>query len=163
MLERKNMDILKQVKEILAQQNAQEKDTLLSQLDDVLEYHHEINEADVVEGMRLLLVTALQEGDQRMRQKLFRTLDTAVACQDIGDRMDWDRLAIVLPSLGKWELQYVLDVLGLSGQVRYLPVLEEYTHDTDPEIREWAQEAITEIGYRVAHASDSQKEGKLTA
>jgi len=151
------MDILKQVKAILAQQNPLEKDTQLSQLDDVLEYHHEINKADVVEGVRLLLVAALQEGDQRIRQKFFRTMDTAVACQDIGDRIDWDRLATMLPSLEKWELQYVLDVLGLSGQAGYLPLLEEYAHHADPEIREWAQEAITEIEYRVAHASVSQK------
>jgi hypothetical protein len=63
-----------------------------------------------------------------------------------------------LPSLDKWELEYVLDILGFSGQVRYLPALKKYAHDADPEIREWAQEAITEIGYRVAHASASQKE-----
>lgn len=151
------MHILKQVKEILGQQNPQEKDTQLSQLDDMLEYHHGLNTTDIVEGVRLLLVAALQENDQRIRQKFFRTIDTAVACQDIGDRMDWDRLVDVLPSLGKWELQYVLDVLGLSGQARYLPILEEYVHHADPEIRGWGQEAITEIEYRVAHASASQK------
>ena len=152
------VDILKQIKGILAEQNPQEKDTQLSQLDDMLEYHHDLNEADVVEGVRLLLVAALQESDQQIRQTFFSTLYTAVACQDIGDRVDWDRLATVLPSLGKWEPEYVLDILGLSGQARYLPVLEAYTHHADPEIREWAKEAITEIEYRVAHVSVTQKE-----
>jgi len=151
------MDILKQIKEILAQQNPQEKDTQLSQLDDILEYHHDLQEADVVEGVRLLLVAALQENDQQIRQTFFSTIYTAVACQDIGARVDWDELATMLPSLEKWELQYVLDILGLSGKARHLPILKEYTHHTDPEIKESAHEAITEIEYRIAHTSVAQK------
>jgi hypothetical protein len=158
MTERKNMDILKQVDEILKQQNPQKKDTLLSELDDVLEYRHDLSEASVVDGVQLLLTAALQEDDRRMRQKFFRTIDTAVACQDIGDRVDWDGLVPIPPALGKWELEYVLGVLGLSGQERYLTILEEYTHHADSEISKWAQEAIVEIKYRVEHASDSHRE-----
>ena len=47
----KEMDILKQVKEILERQNPQERHYQLDQLCDVLEYHHGLNEADVVEGV----------------------------------------------------------------------------------------------------------------
>lgn len=64
----------------------------------------------------------------------------------------------MLPSLDKWELEYVLDILGFSGQVRYLPVLEEYAHHADPEIREWADDAIENINSRVMHATDVQAE-----
>jgi len=152
------MDILKQVKEILKQQDPQEKDTQLSQLDDVLEYHHDLREADVVEGVQLLLVATLQETDQQLRQLFFSTIYTAVACQDIGDHLDWSGLTTVHLSLGKWELEYVLDILGLSGQTKYLPFLEAYTHHADPEINEWAQEAIAEIEYRIAHTSIAQKD-----
>jgi hypothetical protein len=146
------VDILKQVNEIIVQQNPQEKDNLLGQLSQVLEYHHGLNEADVVEGVRLLLSAAMQEGNKAVRETFFSTIAVAVAYHHIRAGIDWDRLHDALPSLGKWELQYVLDVLGLSGQVRYLPALKEYAHDADSEIREWAQEAITEIEYRVVHA-----------
>jgi hypothetical protein len=40
---------------------------------------------------------------------------------------------------------------------QYLPILEKYARHADSEIREWAQEAITEIEYRVAYASASQE------
>ena len=59
----------------------------------------------------------------------------------------------------KWNLEYALNVLGLSGQARYLPILNEYAHYVDPEIRESARDAIREIEYRVAHAAPAQKAG----
>jgi hypothetical protein len=144
------MDILKQVKAILALQNPYEEDDRLEQLSDVLEYHHRLNEADVVEGVRLLLAAALQEDDKDMQQTFLRVIENAVVHRDIGDLINWDALAASLSSLEKWDLEYVLNVLGLSGQARYLPILNEYTHHPDPEIREWAQDAITEIQYRIA-------------
>ena len=153
------MDILKQVKEILVEQNPQEKDNLLEQLSQVLEYYHELNQAEVVEVVRLLLSAALQEDDKVARETFFSTIDTAVVHHDIGDRIDWNALAASLSSLEKWNVQYALNVLGLSGQVRYLPILNEYAHHADPEISKWAQEAISEIEYRIAHASPSQKAG----
>jgi hypothetical protein len=151
------MDILKQVKEILVEQNPQEKNSLLAQLSQVLEYHHGLNEADIAEGVRLLLSAALREDNKAVREMFFSTIDTAVVYHDING--DWDRLVAALPSLDKHELEYVLDILEISGKVRYLPALEEYVHHADPEIREWAQEAITEIEYRVSHATASQRAG----
>jgi hypothetical protein len=153
------MNILKQVKEILAEQKPHEKDNLLEQLSDVLEYYHELNQVEVVEAVQLLLPAALQENDKRAKEAFFHTINTAVVHHEIEDRIDWDALVASLSSLEQWNLEYALSVLGLSGQARYLPVLNEYAHHADPEIREWAQEAITEIEYRVAHASPSQKAG----
>jgi hypothetical protein len=72
------MDILKHAREILMEQNPQEKDNLLEQLSQVLEYHHGLNEADIIEGMRLLLSAALQEDDKALRETFFSTIDTAV-------------------------------------------------------------------------------------
>ena len=149
------MDIIKEVKEVLVQQNPQEKHYILEQISDVLEYHHGVNEADVVEGVRLLLSAALQEDDKDVRETFFSTIAAAVVYHDING--DWDRLVAALPSLDKHELEYVLDILEISGKVRCLPALEEYTHHADPEVREWAQEAITEIEYRVMHATASQQ------
>ena len=151
------MDILKQVKEILVEQNSQEKDDKLEQLRQVLEYHHGLNEADIVEGVRLLLSAALQEDNKAVRETFFSTIDTAVGYHDIRRRIDWDRLVAVLPSLGKWELEYVLDILGFSGHVGYIPVLEKYTRHADPEIRAWAEDAIENVNSLVAHAADVQK------
>jgi len=157
------MDIIKEIKEILALQNLNEKEIRLSLLNDEFEYGDGSNEADIAEGIQLLLAATLQEDNKTVKKKVFRTIDKAVVHHDIRDLVDWDRLAVALPSLGKWELEYVLDILGISGQARYLPALEEYTHHADPEIREWAQEAITEIEYQVTRATDLQKERKLTA
>jgi hypothetical protein len=153
------MDILKKVKDILVEQNPHKKDNLLEQLSQVLEYHHGLNEAEVIEAVRLLLPAALQEYDEIAKEAFFHAIDTAVVHHDIEDRIDWDALVASLSSLGKEELAYVLNVLGLSGQERYLPILNEYVHHADPEIREWAQEATCEIEYRVAHAPASQKAG----
>jgi hypothetical protein len=61
-----------------------------------------------------------------------------------------------MPALDKCELEYVLDILGFSGQVRYLPILEKYAHHTDREIREWADDAIENITSWVAHASQKE-------
>jgi hypothetical protein len=153
------LDILKQVKEILAQQNPQEKYYQLDQLCDVLEYHHRLNETDVVEGIQLLLPDALQEDNKEVREALFRTMDKAIVHHDIRARIDWDKLLTRLPSLGKWELVYLLEILGFSGQVRYLPILEEYAHHADPEIREWADDAIENINSQITHTTDFRKAG----
>jgi hypothetical protein len=153
------MDILKEVKEILVEQNPQEKDYLLERISQILEHYHGLNETDIIEGVRLLLAAALQEDDKAVRETFLSTIENTVVHRDIGDCIDWDALVVSLSSLGREELAYALNVLGLSGQVRYLPILNEYVHHADPEVREWAQEAIREIEYRVAHASPSQKAG----
>jgi len=151
------MDILKLVKEILGEQNPQKKEHLLESLSQILEHHHNLNEADVIEGIRILLAAALQEENKEVRETFFSTIENTVVHRDIEDCIDWDALAASLSDLGKWELDYVLNILGLSGQARYLPILNEYTHHADPEIREDAQDAIREIAYRIAHAADARK------
>jgi hypothetical protein len=151
------MDILKEVQAVLRQQDPQEKDTLLSVLDDVFEYHHGVNEDDIAEGVRLLLAAALQEKDQNVRQLFFRTIDKAIVYHNIGTRIDLDRLVTFLPSLGRNELEYVLELLGWSGQAKYLPILEEYTHHPDPDTSESARDAIEAMHYRISQNAASQK------
>lgn len=137
-------DILKEARATLEQQNPQEKISGSENLSDVFEYGHDLSQRDVIEGVQLLLAAALQEDDQDVQESFFHTINNAVIYQHIGSLINWDRLAASLSSLGKWELEYALDILGMSGKAKYLPTLEEYTHHADPEIREWAQEAITE-------------------
>jgi len=153
------MDILKQVEEILREQDPQEKEYLLEALNQVLEYHRGLNDAEIVEAVQLLLPAALQEDDKRAREAFFDAMNTAAIHHDIERHVDWDILASSLSSLAKGDLEYALDLLGFSGQIRYLPILNEYTHDADPEIREWAEDAIKEVEYRVAHASSARKVG----
>jgi hypothetical protein len=152
-------DIPKRIKEILVEQNPHEKERQLEQLSDVFEYCHDLSKRDVAEAVQLLLAEALQEEDQRTLESFFHTINNAVVYQHIGSCIDWNTLAVSLSSLGKEELEYALDILGFSGKVRYLPVLKEYTQHTDPEIREWAQEAIDELKYRLARVTDSRKAG----
>jgi hypothetical protein len=154
------MDILKRAKDILAEHNPGEKDNLLEQLSQVLEYYREeLNDADVIEVVRLLLPAALQEEDEVAGEAFFSTINTAVIHHDIEDRIDWDALAASLSSLETWNLEYALSVLGFSGQARYLPILNEYAQHTDPEVSKWAREAIREVEYRIAHAAPTQKAG----
>ncbi|MBV9259497.1 MAG: hypothetical protein JO215_15885 [Ktedonobacteraceae bacterium] len=151
------MDIVKQVKDILEQQNPQQKDNLLEQLSQVLEYHHGLSETDIAEGISLLLNAASQEENSTMRETFLSTISTAVSHHDMGDRIDWNKLVAMLPSLGNLELPYALNILGFSGQASYLPVLETYTHHADSDVREWADDAIDNITSRMP-ASDTQKE-----
>src|SRR5436305_8546422 len=118
MSERKDMDIVKEIKEILRLQNPNDKDTRLSTLNDEFEYDDSSNEADIAEGTQLLLVAALQEDNKMVKRKFLRTIDKAVVHHDIRKLVDWDRLVTELPTLGKWELEYALDILGIAGQVR---------------------------------------------
>jgi hypothetical protein len=149
--------MIKEIKDTLALQDPQERVSKLEQLSDVFEYSHGFNGEDIIEGTKLLLAAALQEKDQSMREQLFYTIYTSVVHQDIGDRIDWDALVDILPSLNKLQLEEALGVLGLSGQERYLHVLDKYMRNADPEIREWALNAIGEIKYRLVHASDKQR------
>ena len=152
------MDIVKDVEEILKQRNPHEKKRGSEKLSDVFEYVRDLSQRDVAEGVQFLLAAALLEDDQDVQESFFHTINNAVVYQHIECRVDWDTLATSLSSLGKWELEYALDILGMSGKATYQPILEEYTHHVDPEIREWAQEAITEREYRIAHTLASQKE-----
>jgi hypothetical protein len=158
-LEREDMDILKDVKAILGLQNSHEREREIEKLSDVFEYVHGLSERDVVEGVTLLLAAALHEDNQSTKESFFHAVDNAVVYQHIGNRIDWDTLVASLPSLGKWELEYALDILGISGQARYLPILKEYACHADPEIREWADDAIENINSRVIHAADFPKAG----
>ena len=157
------MDIVQNVKEILKLQNTLEKRSQIEQVSDVLEYWPDLSEKDVAEGSQLLLDAALQEKDEDLQESLFHAANHVVGCQSAVNLMDWDGLAASLPSLGIEPLDYALNMLGISGQARYLPALEEYTHHADPEIRESAQEALSELKYQLARAAGSQRERKLTA
>lgn len=153
------MDIVREVKEILALQNPGEKDDRLSVLNSAFEYNDELNRADVIEGTQLLLHAALQEDNKVLRKRFFRTIDQALVYQEIGGCIDWDALAALLPSLEKRDLVYVLDILALSGQGKYFSRLDEYAHHADPEIRKWAEEALEDLEDSIAHASPAQKAG----
>ena len=118
------MNIVNEINKVLVLQDPNEKDNRLSLLDDEFEYGNALDGADVVEGTQLLLTAALQEDDKVLRKKFFRAIDTVVLYQDIGHRINWDILVVSLPSLEKRELVYVLDILGLSGQEKYLSVHE---------------------------------------
>ena len=152
------MDIVKDVKEMLEQRNPYEKESEIEQLSDVFEYSRDLSQEDVAAGVQLLLAAALQEEDQDMKESFFHAMNNAVVYQRIGSCIDWNMLAGFLPSLAKVHLDYALNMLGLSVQEQYLSVLEVYAHHPDPEIRTWAQEAIDELKYRLAHAPASQKE-----
>jgi hypothetical protein len=154
-LKRKDMDILKQVQEILAQQNTQEKENQLEQLDQVLDHSSRLNKTDIIEAIRLLLPAAIKETDTMAKEAFFHAINTAVVKHDINSQIDWDSLATALPSLGKWELEYALNILGISGQEKHKAKINEYTQHNDKEISEWAQEAIEEIDYRTSHDSDA--------
>ncbi len=149
--------MIKEIQDTLGLQNLQERVSKLGQLSDVFEYGHGLSEEDVIEGTKLLLAAALQEKDQSVKDQLLYALYTSVVHQDIGDCIDWDALVDILPSLNKLQLEEALGVLGLSGQEKYLHILDEYMHNADPEIREWALGAIGDIKYRLAHASDNQR------
>ena len=158
MSERRYMNIVKEINEVLALQNSNEREDGLERINDLFEYSQDLKDVDIVEGVQLLLTAVLQERDARAKRQLFRIIDKAVARYDIGNSIDWDVLATSLSSLEKRDLVYVLDILGLSGQGKYLSVLTTYAHNFDSEIRAWALDAIEEATYRVAHASDIQKE-----
>jgi len=151
------MEIIKEIKEILELRDPDEKDSRLSVLNSEFEYDDRLNKADVIEGTHLLLAVALQEDNKVLRKKFFRTIDQAVVYQDIGDCIDWDALALSLPSLEKRDLVYVLDIIGLSGKRKYFSLLEQYTHHVDPEIRQWAGESLIDLEDTIARASSARK------
>ncbi|MBV9710676.1 MAG: hypothetical protein JO011_07175, partial [Ktedonobacteraceae bacterium] len=130
------MDIVKEIKEMLALPNQHAKERGLERIIDVLEYKHgyDLNEENIVESIKLLLTAALQEQDPMLKRKFFRALSTAAACHQgkyLGLRIDWDPLANSLSSLDKWQLQYVIRILVLTAQERYVPILNEYTYHAD--------------------------------
>jgi hypothetical protein len=65
--------------------------------------------------VQLLLAAALEEEDEALQESFFHAINEAVAGRDIENRVDWDRLAGSLPSLGIWVLDYALGILGTSG------------------------------------------------
>ena len=68
---RKDMDVVKEIKEILALQDSGGKDSRLSVLSGEFEYGDRLDKADVVEGTRLLLDAALQEEDKALKKEFF--------------------------------------------------------------------------------------------
>ncbi|MBV9259498.1 MAG: hypothetical protein JO215_15890 [Ktedonobacteraceae bacterium] len=152
------MDVLKQVKDILEQQNPQEKDNLLEQLSDMFEYRVELNVNVIMEAVQLLLTAALQEKNYSVKEAFFYALNSAIVHyqdKDMGARIDWDLLVASLPSLEKQLLDYAFNILSLSKQKKYLQVFDMYTHHSDPDIREWAQEANDDLKNELSRTSDS--------
>ncbi|MEO7021414.1 MAG: hypothetical protein ABI234_14760 [Ktedonobacteraceae bacterium] len=151
------MNIVEKVNEIVELQNPHEKEDKLEQLSSVFEHGRELNKENIGRGTQILLNAVLQENsdDKEMREFFFHTIDSAVVFQNVGDRINWDTLVTALSSLEKNLLEYALNVLGLSGQEQYLQVIETYTHHSDPEISTWADEAINELTYRLAHHPES--------
>jgi len=155
------MDIIKPIKGMLILQNPYEKRSKLTYLGDVFEFNKWLKTEDIVEGVKILLFFALREKEQMVKNSFFRTINNAVVYHQkeyIGHRISWDTLLDSLSTLDKCQLEYALNILGLSGQERYLPMLGEYAQNTDPEIREWAAKAIREIKSRLARASEDQTE-----
>ena len=151
------MDIAKEAADLVAQQRPEEKRDRLDQLKHVFEHAHNLDPVDVGEGVQILLDTALQvdPADKEMKEAFLETINDAVVYHDVGDRVNWDGLATELPSLEqKPLLEYGLHLLGFSGQEKYLPVIEQYTHHSDPDVKAMVEDAINEITYRVAHRSE---------
>ena len=151
------MDIAKEAADLVAQQQPEEQRERLGVLSSVFEYSRNLDPVDVGEGVQILLDAALQvnPADEETKEAFLDTIYSAVVSRDVGDRVNWDGLIPVLPSLEKKPLlEYALDVLGLSGQEKYLPVIEKYTHHSDPDVRQSVEDAINEITYRVAHRSE---------
>ena len=65
----------------------------------------------------------------------------------------------MLPSLNKWQLGYALDILGLTGQEKYVSTLDGYALHADPEVREGALRAIKNISVLVAYDANPQNGG----
>ena len=137
--------LIQETKEILAQQNSKDKAHGLEYLMDVFEYERTLNETDVIGGVQLLLAAALRESDPALKETFFRAINTAIVYQHVGDRINWDALAAAVPTLAKAHLEYVLSILGLSGQANYLPLLQHSAYDPESEMRTWATEDITEL------------------
>lgn len=155
------MDIIKSIKDMLALQAPYAKRSRLQYLSDVFEFDKWLKEKDIVEGVKILLFCALREKDQDVKKAFFRTIHNAVVYhqkEDIGKRVNWDGLIDSLSTLNKCQLEYALNILSLSGQGRYVPMLEEYAQHIDPEIGERAGSAIREIKSRLANAADAQME-----
>ena len=160
---RKGMDIVKEIKDILALLNQHAKDRGLERMNDVFEYGYgyDLEEEDIVEGVRLLLAAALREQDPVIKQRILRTIFKAVVyrpAKSMISGIDWDSLAASFSSLDKWQLAYSIVILGLTGQKRYIPILEPYTLHTDPDIRERAIDAIKKINSMTAHTPDKKEE-----
>jgi hypothetical protein len=150
------MDIIKEVNDLLIDQDHQERMSKLSVLADVFEYHRDVNREEIIEGVKLLLVPALQEKDKYVKEAFFDAINAAVIHRDIGYFINWDMLVDALPSLEKEPLGYALNILSASGQERYLPMLDGFTQDADPDIREDAQEAIRDIKYWLTRSTAVQ-------
>jgi hypothetical protein len=147
MAERSEMDIVKEIEELLALQDPYEKRARLERLSDVFEYNLELN-GDVVQGVQSLLTGALSEKDERVKEALFHAINNAVVYyegENIGSRIDWDMMVAALSSLEKDCLIYALSMLGLSGQKRYLQILNAYVQNADPAIKTWALDAISDL------------------
>jgi hypothetical protein len=160
--------IVQEATDIATLQNRYEKSDKLEFLSQLFERGQGLNKAEVAEGVQILLTAALQEkpDDKEMREVFFETITYAVLCQHIGDLVNWEALVASFPSLEKEKplMDRAFTFLGFSGQVRYLSVLETYLLHADPEVRSWAEDAIDELTYRLAHQADagSQREADLT-
>jgi hypothetical protein len=157
----RQIDLVQEVKEVVALQNPNEKKNRLERLSSIFEHGRELNKVDLGKAVQILLDSVLQidPDDKEMRESFFHAINSAVVFHDIGNRVNWEELVSLLPSLENTLLEYALNLLGLSGQEKYLPVVEPYTHHADPEVREWAEDAINEITYRVAHHPDTENGG----
>jgi hypothetical protein len=160
------MDIVEEIKEILARQNPHQKENGLEKMNDVFEYGlgYNLNEEDMTAVVKLLLAAALQEKDPKMKEWLLRTLYKATVWRRgkyLETRIDWDPLAASLSTLDKWQLVYVINTLSFTGREKYVSLLNEYTHHADPDINTRALKAIKEIKAMVARAAQrAQQENK---
>jgi hypothetical protein len=154
------MNIAKEAADLVAQQRPEEQQKRIEQLTHVFMHTHNLDPVDVGEGVQILLDAVLQvnPADTETKEAFLETIRSAVVFHDIEYRVNWDGLAAELPSLEKKPLlECALHLLGLSGQEKYVPVMEEYTHHSDPGVKKMSEFAITEITYRVAHHSLSAK------
>ncbi len=158
------MDVVKEIKDILAHPKPHEKDRGLERMNDVFEYGYgyDLKKEDIVEGVKLLLAAALQEQDPMMKRMIFRTLFKAVVFRQgkylRRSNVNWDLLVDSLSSLNKWQFGYALDILGLTGQEKYVPVLDRYTHHIDAEVRDVALRAIKNIKVLAEYDANPQNE-----
>ncbi len=114
------MDIVKEIKDILAHPKPHEKDRGLERMNDVFEYGYgyDLKKEDIVEGVKLLLAAALQEQEPMMKRKIFRTLFKAVVFRQgkylRRSNVNWDLLVDSFSSLNKWQFGYALDILCIT-------------------------------------------------
>lgn len=135
---------MKKIREIMENGNYEEKNDLLSHLNDIFESYNK-NIKDFDEIISFLIDYATRSGDENLSISIFEAITNAQTYQDTKN-VNFDKIALATASAPTKILIELIEILSYTYNRKYLSTIMKYKDHPNIYVRQAVKDALIEFG-----------------